>query len=53
MAGLWVFLNTELTGFLNAMAVGWEAKGGVKGDSKVFDLINWVSHGHFTENAHS
>lgn len=28
-------LNTELTGFLSEMAMGWEAKGGVKDDTKV------------------
>lgn len=28
-------LNAELTGFLNEMAMGWEAKGGVKDDTKV------------------
>lgn len=46
-------MNTELTGFLDELAVEWEEKGGVKAVTKVFDLISWTSSGEFTRNAHS
>lgn len=46
-------MNTELTGFLDEMAIGWEEKGGVKAATKVFDLISWASSEQFTRNAHS
>lgn len=48
-----VRLNTELTGFLDELAVEWEGKGGVKAVTKVFDLISWTSSGEFTRNARS
>lgn len=42
-------LNTELTQFLNEKAMGWEEKGGIKDNTKFFDLINLVSSGQFTK----